>query len=106
MEWWEKLYFSLQWAVAGFFGALVALPFQRDLKGARSVMAFVMSGLVTAQFLAKPVCVYLSIDPESSLGIAFLLGSFGGAIIAAVLKAIEAADLWALIRARFGGGEQ
>ena len=106
MEWLEKLYFSLQWAIAGFFGSLVALPFQRDFKGARSVMAFVMSGVITAQFLAKPVCVYLSIDPESSGGIGFLLGAFGGAIIAAVLKAIEAADLWALIRARFGGGTE
>jgi len=45
-------------------------------------------------------------DQGSVGGIGFLLGSFGGAIIAAVLKAIEAADLWALIRSRLGGGGQ
>lgn len=106
MEWIERLYFHLQWAIAGFFGALVALPFQNDLKGKRAIATFIMSGTAIGHFLTKPVCVYLSIDPGSVGGIGFLLGSFGGAIIAAVLKAIEAADLWALIRARFGGGEQ
>lgn len=106
MEWLQKLYFHLEWAIAGFFGSLVALPFQNDVKGKRAIAAFIMSGCATAHFLTVPVCVYLKIDQGSVGGIGFLLGAFGGAIIAAVLKAIEAADLWALIRSRFGGGAQ
>ena len=106
MEWLERIYFHLQWAVSGFFGALVAVPFQSDLKGKRALSAFMLSGWATAHVLAVPVCVYLKIDQGSVGGIGFLLGAFGGAIIAAVLKAIEAADLWALIRSRLGGGGQ
>ena len=106
MEWLDRIYFHLQWAVAGFFGALVAVPFQSDVKGKRAISAFIMSGCATAHFLTVPVCVYLKIDQGSVGGIGFLLGAFGGAIIAAVLKAIEAADLWALIRSRLGGGGQ
>ena len=37
-------------------------------------------------------------------GIGFLLGTFGGSLLAAINRAIKAADLWALIRQRFGGG--
>ena len=33
-----------------------------------------------------------------------LLGTFGGSLLAAINRAIKAADLWALIRQRFGGG--
>lgn len=106
MEWIEKLYFHLQWAVAGFFGSLAALPFQSDLKGKRAIAAFMMSGTAIGHFLAKPVCAYLSIESGSAGGIGFLLGAFGGAIIAAVLKTIEAADLWSIIRQRFGGGAE
>ena len=39
-----------------------------------------------------------------------MLGMFGGAIIIAILRALEAADLWSLakeiIKSRFGGGSQ
>jgi len=37
-------------------------------------------------------------------GVGFLLGTFGGSLIAAITRAIKAADLWAFIRQRFGGG--
>ncbi|MDW9402588.1 MFS transporter, partial [Pseudomonas soli] len=45
-------------------------------------------------------------DPNTVAGVGFLLGTFGGSLLTAVNRAIKAADLWALIRQRFGGGNQ
>lgn len=106
MEWFHKLITEFQWAVAGLFGSLVAVPFQRDLKTKQAIITFVLSGVAIAHFMTQPVCYYLSIEQGSVGGIGFLLGAFGGATIAAVMKAIEGADIWALIKARFGGGSQ
>ena len=44
------------------------------------------------------------IEPRSVAGVGFLLGTFGGSLIAAITRAIKAADLWAFIRSKFGGG--
>ena len=51
------------------------------------------------------VSAYLNVtEPKIVAGIGFLLGTFGGSLLAAINRAIKAADLWALIRQRFGGG--
>jgi len=48
---------------------------------------------------------HLSItDPSKVAGVGFLLGTFGGSIMTAINRAINAADLWSVIRSRFGGG--
>ena len=103
MEWIEKFLHSFQWAVAGLFGALVAAPFQRDLKGRKATVTFVLSGVIIAHFMTAPVCNYLAIDESSIGGVGFLLGAFGGAMMAAVMKALDSADIWQVIKARFGG---
>jgi len=51
------------------------------------------------------VSTYLGVtEPKIVAGIGFLLGAFGGSLLAAINRAIKSADLWALIRQRFGGG--
>jgi hypothetical protein len=50
------------------------------------------------------VSAYFGItEPRSVAGVGFLLGTFGGSLIAAVMRAIKAADLWSVIRSKFGG---
>jgi hypothetical protein len=44
------------------------------------------------------------VEPSDVAGVGFLLGAFGGSLMTAINRAIKAADLWALIRQRFGGG--
>jgi hypothetical protein len=43
------------------------------------------------------------IEPRSVAGVGFLLGTFGGSLMAAITRAIKAADLWSFIRSKFGG---
>lgn len=110
MDWFEKLLHQLQWAIPGLVGAAVAafaVPSQRqDLNGKRDILLFLLSGGAIAHYMTVPVCFYFHMDQNSVGGIGFLLGAFGGAIFTAIMKAIKAADLWALIRSRFGGGAQ
>ena len=101
-----KAWEHCQWGIAGFFGSLVAVPFQRDARTKRSLLAFVVSGSLCAHYLTGMVGEYFHITPASLGGIGFLLGAFGGAIIAGIMRALETADLWSIIRARFGGGSQ
>ncbi|MFJ5505776.1 MFS transporter [Pectobacterium carotovorum] len=106
MEWLPRLWEQFQWAVAGLIGALISVPFQSDLRTARGIAIFVFTGSACAHYLTGIVGDYFNINPSSAGGIGFLLGAFGGSLIAAVIKAIEAADLWGLVRSRFGGGTQ
>lgn len=101
-KWWEQF----QWAIAGLIGAVISVPFQRDVRSAKSIAIFIFTGSACAHFLTGMVGKYFNVDPSSAGGIGFLLGAFGGSMIAAIIRAIEVADLWALIRQRFGGGSQ
>lgn len=104
MDWLEYLIVKFQLAIAGFFGALVVSRYQKDAKSKTDVVIFVLSGAAIAHYLSAPVSHYLKFAEDSLGGIGFLLGMFGGAIILAILRALEAADLWSLIKSRFGGG--
>lgn len=110
MDWFDKLLHQLQWAIPGLVGAAVAtfaVPSQRqELSGKRDILLFLLSGGAIAHYMTVPVCVYFHLDPGSVGGIGFLLGAFGGAVFTAIMKAIKAADLWALLKSRFGGGAQ
>lgn len=106
MEYLVKLWEQFQWAIAGLIGALISVPFQRDTRSSRDIAIFVFTGSACAHFLTGLVGEYFKVGPSSAGGIGFLLGAFGGSLIAAVLRAIEVADLWSIIRSRFGGGSQ
>lgn len=103
MELLQKWFAHLELMFAGLVGAIIALPFQRDLKTRSSKVVFILSGAACAHYLT-PLAVYqLEIDAASAGSVGFLLGAFGGSLIAAVMRAINHSDLWSLVRGRFGG---
>lgn len=110
MDWFDRLLHHLQWAIPGLVGAAVAafaVPSQRqELTGKLDIALFLLSGGAIAHYMTVPVSIYFQLDPSSVGGIGFLLGAFGGAIFTAIMRAIKAADLWALLKSRFGGGSQ
>jgi hypothetical protein len=95
-----------EWAIAALFGALVAMPFHDELKTRKGFVVFVLTGVACGYFLTGMTIRYFHINPESAGGVGFLLGAFGGSMISAVIRSIKEADLWALVKARFGGGSQ
>ena len=94
--------------IAGLVGAVVASWWHKDdLSDWRAWMVFLVTGVACSLYLTSMVSTYLNVtEPKIVAGIGFLLGTFGGSLLAAVNRAIKAADLWALIRQRFGGGNQ
>jgi len=94
------------WFTAGLLGAIAASWWHRDdLVDRKAWVIFIFSGAACAHYLTGLVSTYLGVvEPRSVAGIGFLLGTFGGSLIAAITRAIKAADLWAFIRQRFGGG--
>jgi protein-S-isoprenylcysteine O-methyltransferase Ste14 len=92
--------------IAGLVGAVVASWWHKDdLSDWRAWMVFLVTGVACSLYLTSMVSTYLNVtEPKIVAGIGFLLGTFGGSLLAAVNRAIKAADLWALIRQRFGGG--
>lgn len=92
--------------IAGLIGAVVASWWHKDdLSDWRAWMVFLITGVACSLYLTSMVSAYLNVtEPKIVAGIGFLLGTFGGSLLAAINRAIKAADLWALIRQRFGGG--
>ncbi|MGY3172412.1 paired small multidrug resistance pump [Pseudomonas sp. TE12234] len=106
MEFIHRLLDKTEWIVAGFIGAIVASWWHKDdLTDWKAWVVFLITGLACAMYLTGIVSTYLSItDPSNVTGVGFLLGAFGGSLMTAVNRAIKAADLWALVRSKFGGG--
>ncbi len=92
--------------VAGVIGSLVASWWHRaDITDWKAWIIFMITGIACALYLTGMVSNHLGItDPNNVAGVGFLLGTFGGSLMTAINRAIKAADLWALIRSRFGGG--
>ena len=92
--------------IAGLVGAVIASWWHKDdLNDWRAWMIFLITGMACSIYLTSMVSTYLGVtEPKIVAGIGFLLGAFGGSLLAAINRAIKSADLWALIRQRFGGG--
>jgi paired small multidrug resistance pump len=88
-----------------FWGAITANFWHRDDLVDRKAWAIVIfSGAVCAHYLTGLISPYFGVvELRSVAGVGFLLGTFGASLIAAIIRAIKAADLWAFIRQRFGG---
>ncbi|MDZ5602585.1 MFS transporter [Pseudomonas sp. RP23018S] len=94
--------------IAGLFGALIASRWHKDdLTDRTAWLLFLFTGMACAHYLTGMVSAYFGIvEPRSVAGVGFLLGTFGGSLIAAITRAIKAADLWSVIRSKFGGPSQ
>lgn len=102
----HRLLDKLEWVIAGLIGAIVASWWHKDdLTDWRAWVIFLITGVACALYLTGMISNYLGVtEPNIVAGVGFLLGTFGGSLLAAINRAIKAADLWALIRQRFGGG--
>ncbi|WP_025129960.1 hypothetical protein [Pseudomonas sp. PH1b] len=94
------------WVTPGLVGAFAASWWRRDdLVDRKPWAVFIISGAVCVHHLTGLVSAYLGVvEPRRVAGIGFLLGTFGGSLIAAITRVIKAADLWVFIRSKFGGG--
>jgi paired small multidrug resistance pump len=106
MEYLNRLLEKIDWVIAGLIGAVVASWWHKDdLTNWRAWTIFLLTGVACALYLTGMVSDKLGVtEPNNVAGVGFLLGTFGGSLMAAVHRAIKAADLWALLRQRFGGG--
>ncbi|MEB0008640.1 MFS transporter [Pseudomonas sp. RTB3] len=106
MEFFHRLLEKIDWVVAGLIGAIVASWWHKDdLTDWRAWTIFLVTGVACALYLTGMVSAYLGVtEPSNVAGVGFLLGTFGGSLMAAINRAIKTADLWAFIRQRFGGG--
>lgn len=104
----QQIWLALHWTIIGLLGAVVASRWHRDeFQRRRDYLSFLLAGTACAHFFTDQVAAYLDVTGTRGInGIAFLLGAFGGALMAAVIRAIQAADLWALVKTRLGGGER
>lgn len=106
MEFIQRMLSNLEWAIAGLIGAFIAAPWHKQqLPTRRDYIVFLMTGLASAHFLTGLAAAYFGIvEPRSVAGVGFMIGAFGGSLMAAIIRAIHTADLWALIKSKVGGG--
>ena len=101
----EKIFVDLGLGIAAFIGALVGVFAQKEVATWRQGLVFVLSGLAIGYYVTPLVLDLYSIKTELTGAVGFLLGAFGGAIAAAVFKALGNLDLLELVKNRIGGGD-
>lgn len=106
MNFFDRLVANAEWAIAGLIGAVIAIPFHEELKTWKGRLTFVGTGVACAYFTTPLAISVYKIDPALAGGVGFLLGAFGGSLLAAGLRAIKSADLVALFKSKFGGDNQ
>ena len=93
--------------IVGVIGAIIAAWHGRkggEITGKTDFVVYVISGLVSVHFLTQPVIDLLHLSNSHSPAVGFLVGMFSGSLFAAIRRALRKADIWGLIRSRFGGG--
>lgn len=103
MNLWERLLANAEMGLPGLIGAVIAIPFHEELKTWKGRLFFVCTGGACAYFTTPLAINVYNIEPALAGGVGFLLGAFGGSLLAAGIRAVKAADLWALVKSRFGG---
>ena len=101
----EKMFEDLGLGVAALIGALVGVFAQKEMSTWRQRAVFVCSGVAIGYYITPLVLDLYSIRTELTGAVGFLLGAFGGGIMAAVYKALGNLDLLDLVKNRIGGGD-
>lgn len=105
----ERIVSNAEWAIAGLVGAVIAVPFHEELKTWKGRFVFVGTGAACAYFTTPLAISLYSIDPSLAGGVGFLLGAFGGSLLAAGLRTIRGLDLVDIVKERLsktGGNDQ
>ncbi|WP_342627555.1 hypothetical protein AAC691_15485 [Nguyenibacter vanlangensis] len=90
---------------AGLVGAVVALPYQDGIRTKAGRIAFVLTGAVTADYVAPVVASHFGATASGVSLAGFACGMFAGTVIAKatdIIRSIRASDVLAVIAARFG----
>ncbi|MBD8092052.1 MFS transporter [Pseudomonas fluorescens] len=106
MEYLQRLLDRFELLIAGLVGAVIARWWHKDdFNDWRAWMIFLITGMACSIYLTSMVSTYLGVTELKIVAdVGFLLGAFGGSLLAAINRAIKSADLWALISQRLGGG--
>lgn len=88
--------------VASFVGAVAAIKFQDELNTWRGKLSFIGTGMACAYYGTPIALTFYSIDARMTAGVGFLLGAFGGSLLAAGFRAIKNLDPVSLVKGVFG----
>lgn len=88
--------------VASLVGAIVALRFQDELGTWRGRLYFIATGVACAVYGTPLAMTFYDIDQRMTAGVGFLLGAFGGSLLAAGFRAIKSMDLISMVKGMFG----
>jgi paired small multidrug resistance pump len=102
MNLWERLLANAELGLPGLIGAVIAIPFHEELKTWKGRLFFVCTGVACAYFTPPLAINGYNIEPALAGGVGFLVGAVGGSLLAAGIRAVKAADLWALLKSKFG----
>lgn len=86
--------------IAGFVGSVLSLAFVDQMTKRQRIVA-VISGMVMAHYLA-PMIAFLFNEEKYQETIGFLVGLFGMSGVAAIFRGVKNADLWSLVKRRYG----
>lgn len=102
----EKLESGLDLLLAGIAGAFVGLWMYTEIKTAKQKIYFTMCGGLSSFYAAPYLAEYFHITGDGARTFfGFAIGIFGAAMLQAVKRAIDATDLWEVIKARFNIGK-
>ena len=86
--------------ILGLIGSIIALKWIEAV-GVWGRTCAVFIGCATAQIGTHPTLKFFEYNNEYEALVAFLIGLFSMSIIGAIMKAINQADLWALVKEWF-----
>lgn len=102
----EKLEEGLDLLLAGVAGAFVGLFMYTEIKTVRQKLYFTLCGGLSSFYVAPYLVTYFHITGDGARTVfGFAIGIFGAAVLQAVKRGIDAADLVEIIKARFNIGK-
>lgn len=102
----EKFTEELSLLLGVLVGAVVGVLFQKEIVTWGQRISYAVIGIACGYYLTGPAMAYFGISAEFTGAAGFIVGAFGGSILAAVFKALGNLDLLALVKNRIGGGGQ
>lgn len=92
--------------IVGVIGTIIAAWYGRsEIAGKMDFFVYVISGIANVHLFTAPAMHYLSISQNQAPTVGFVIGLFGGSVCAMIRRGLSNADLWSLIKSKFGGGQ-
>lgn len=102
----EKLVAGIDLLFAGIAGAFVGLFMYTEIKTVKQKLYFTVCGGLTSFYAAPYLAEYFHITGDGARTFfGFAIGIFGAALLQAIKRGIDAADIVEIIKARFNLGK-